>query len=243
MTSDYLGQQWVEAFPVSGGDLDAPGVGVRSVHLSEPVGNIDGTFDVPIVIDDFTEVFSGVVRMTYDPVELEIVDVAMLKDAQAGYEHAYLAADGELSIAFAGAVPGSGRATFAKVVVSAAQASQDVIDHIQLEAVELDEGLVGAQIISPRPETHSLYDPAPNPFNSTVTIRFGLPSSESVTLSIYNILGQRVRVLANEVWEAGLHQVTWDGRDRKGRALATGAYFVRLEAGDFRMVHKIAYVQ
>ena len=231
----------IEAFPVEGGAEDALLGRQRSVHLSEPLRQEDGTFDVPVVIDDLTDVFSGVVQMTYDPAELEVVDVVMPDAGR--YDRALVVADGDLRFAFAGAVPGVGRATFAHVVVRAAQASQDVIDHIQLAAVQLDEGLVSARILSPRPEEHFLYPPAPNPFNSTVTIRFGLPEAEFVTLSIYNILGQRVQVLANGRREAGLHAATWDGRDRKGRALATGAYFVRLEAGERRMVHKIAYVQ
>ena len=234
----------VDAFPSTGGDADALDNGTqRSAHFSEPFKSAAGTFDVPIVIDDFTDVFSGTVRMTYDPSELEIVDVLMRDDDQARYAHTYVAADGELRFAFAGIVPTAGRTTFAHVIVSAHHASQDVVDHIQLDAIELDEGLISAVVVSPRPETHSLYDPAPNPFNSTVTIRFGLPAAQVATVSIYNILGQRVGVLASGMWEAGLHQVSWDGRDRKGRALATGAYFVRLEAGDFRKVHKIAYVQ
>ncbi len=231
----------VESFPAAGGPSDDL-LGIRrSVHLSEPTSNQDGTFDVPIVIDDFTDVFSGVVQMTYNPTELEIVDVVIWDAPEARYQRRHVAADGDLRFAFAGVVPRSGRTTLAKVVVSAA--SQDVIDHIELDAVELDEGLIGADVVSSRPETHVLHNPAPNPFNSTVTIRFGLPVPESVVLSIYNILGQRVQLLANETWEAGLHQVTWDGRDRKGRALATGAYFVRLEAGQYTKVHKIAYVQ
>lgn len=80
---------------------DLSGIG-RSVHLSEPTSNYDGTFDVPIVIDDFTDVFSGVVQMTYDPMELEIVDVVIWDAPEARYERQYVAVDGDLHLAFAG---------------------------------------------------------------------------------------------------------------------------------------------
>jgi len=51
---------------------------------------------VPIVIDDFTDVFSGVVQMTYDPTELEIVDVVIWDAPEARYERQYVAVDGDL---------------------------------------------------------------------------------------------------------------------------------------------------
>jgi len=70
----------------------------------------------------------------------------------------------------------------------------------------------------------------PNPFNPGTTIRFDLPKSGRVRLWVYNLLGQRVRVLREGVLSAGSHVVRWDGRDDSGRDLPTGIYFVELRA-------------
>lgn len=71
----------------------------------------------------------------------------------------------------------------------------------------------------------------PNPFNAGTTIRFRLDRSGPASLAVYNLLGQRVEVLYQGELAAGQHQVTWDGADRRGRVLASGVYFCRLEAG------------
>jgi hypothetical protein len=71
----------------------------------------------------------------------------------------------------------------------------------------------------------------PNPFNAETTIRFTLDRSGPASLAVYNMLGQRVKVLHQGELAAGRHQVSWNGTDRRGRALASGVYFCRLQAG------------
>ncbi len=58
-----------------------------------------------------------------------------------------------------------------------------------------------------------------------------VPQAGPVTLVVYNILGQRVRELVRGVQEAGARQAVWDGRDGQGRAVGTGVYLCRLQAG------------
>jgi len=74
------------------------------------------------------------------------------------------------------------------------------------------------------PPAFSLEQNYPNPFNPVTTIRFGLPRSVNVNLSIYDILGRRVTVLVNEKRDAGVHDVKFDGR-----GLSSGVYFYRLQ--------------
>ncbi len=66
----------------------------------------------------------------------------------------------------------------------------------------------------------------PNPFNLVTTLRFGLPQAGRATLSVYNLLGQEVAVLADGVYRAGWHTQVWDAS-----SLASGVYLYRLEAG------------
>jgi hypothetical protein len=80
------------------------------------------------------------------------------------------------------------------------------------------------------PKEYSLEQNYPNPFNPTTQIRFGLPEHATITLSIYDVTGQRVRLLARENHDAGSHTVQWDSRDDNGLQIASGVYFYTLEA-------------
>ncbi|HET6568845.1 MAG TPA: FlgD immunoglobulin-like domain containing protein [Rhodothermales bacterium] len=81
------------------------------------------------------------------------------------------------------------------------------------------------------PHTYEVFPNFPNPFRSSTTIRYGLPQDASVTLKVYNGLGQEVATLVRgEELEAGIHVTVWDGRGMGGEPLASGVYFVRLEA-------------
>lgn len=83
------------------------------------------------------------------------------------------------------------------------------------------------------PATHRLSQNYPNPFNPETVIGFALSSSEDVTLSIYNTLGQRVKTLVKTNLPAGEHFVIWDGTDESGQRAASGVYLYRLQAGEF----------
>jgi hypothetical protein len=73
---------------------------------------------------------------------------------------------------------------------------------------------------------------APNPFRAGTELRFATPTAGPVTLEIFDVHGRRVAVpLAGEPLDAGAHAVRWDGRNRSGRAVAAGVYFLRLQAG------------
>ena len=89
------------------------------------------------------------------------------------------------------------------------------------------------------PLTYELFPNYPNPFNPETTIQYSLAVSGRVTLHIYNILGQRVRTLVDDVLEAGVHRVQWDGKDEGGRNIASGVYLNRVRSGDFVQARKL----
>ena len=80
------------------------------------------------------------------------------------------------------------------------------------------------------PETFQLGQNYPNPFNPSTTIRFGLPEQATVSLRIYNLLGQEIATLAEGEMSAAYHRVVWNGRNSAGAQVATGMYFYRFEA-------------
>lgn len=87
-------------------------------------------------------------------------------------------------------------------------------------------------------EEYVLEPPVPNPSTGPVAIRFGLPAEETVSLAVYNVLGQKVAQLREGVsMESGYHTITWDGK------VGSGVYFVRLEAGSFRSSQKLVRVR
>jgi len=81
------------------------------------------------------------------------------------------------------------------------------------------------------PESARLEQNFPNPFNASTTIRFTIPQSARVDLTVYNLSGQAVARLVSDFLEAGGYTWRWDGRDASGRELASGMYLYRLQAG------------
>ena len=83
------------------------------------------------------------------------------------------------------------------------------------------------------PKEYSLEQNYPNPFNPVTTIKFDLPRQTFVSLSIYNVLGQKIRSLINEVKSAGHHQVDWNGVDDKRQQVAGGIFFYQLKTDEY----------
>lgn len=80
------------------------------------------------------------------------------------------------------------------------------------------------------PENFDLLPGFPNPFRTTTTIQYALPAAASVSLKVYNVLGEEVAVLVDGAHqEAGRHVQVWNGRSTRGESLTSGTYFVRLE--------------
>jgi len=86
---------------------------------------------------------------------------------------------------------------------------------------------------SVKPFTNALIANYPNPFNPETTIAFSVAKEGFVSLDIYNIKGQRVNRLVNDVMKPGMHNVVWNGKDGLGHDVASGIYFYRLNVGSF----------
>jgi hypothetical protein len=105
--------------------------------------------------------------------------------------------------------------------------------------VSRDVTVVGLEDILGIPKTYAVSQNYPNPFNPNTTIRYQLPMHSQVKLSVYNVLGQRVRTLLDNQVEAGYHVVEWDGMNDAGNQIASGVYIYRFEAGDYRRTLKM----
>jgi len=109
--------------------------------------------------------------------------------------------------------------------------------HLEGEGVlESSSGIIGR--LTGIPDEYVLYPPYPNPFNPTCNITYGLPEDSRVTIRLYDIQGRLVDRLVNGSQQAGYHSALIDGASR-----ASGIYFVKLEAGDFREVRKVLLIK
>jgi hypothetical protein len=88
---------------------------------------------------------------------------------------------------------------------------------------------LGSQALPKKVTIESVY---PNPFNLETVISYALPQTAQVSLSIFNIIGQRVRTLVREVQAPGFKKVRWNGRDDHGLEVASGSYLVRLQVAE-----------
>ncbi len=89
------------------------------------------------------------------------------------------------------------------------------------------------------PSAFALRQNYPNPFNPVTSIEFELPNDGNITLSVYNMLGQKVAMLVDEYSRAGVHTVKWDGRNDLGQLVSTGVYLYRINAGNFNATKKM----
>ena len=95
----------------------------------------------------------------------------------------------------------------------------------------------------PRPTGFALQQNYPNPFNPSTVISFELPVRSIGQLAIYATTGQLVRTLISGEYAAGLHHVAWDGRDDKGKRVASGTYFYQISAGVFQSTKHMLFLK
>jgi N-acetylneuraminic acid mutarotase len=79
----------------------------------------------------------------------------------------------------------------------------------------------------------------PNPFNARTTIKYQLPMTSEVELSVYNMLGQKVVTLVSQRQPSGQYSVNWDGSDMQQQLVPSGLYFCRLTTGTQSITHKL----
>jgi hypothetical protein len=144
-------------------------------------------------------------------------------------------ADSALDLSFA-----PGQVGQASIVVRATDSESSFIDESLTVTVSGPSTAIGD---TPPPDRFVLYQNAPNPFNPTTAIRFDTAREGNVELRIYDGSGKLIRTLVDRHLPATNHEVTWDGRDDRGAAVASGVYFYRLVAADQRAIKKMVLLK
>ena len=83
----------------------------------------------------------------------------------------------------------------------------------------------------------------PNPFNPTTMIHYQLPKLTDVTIDVYNVLGGKVATLVNGKMPAGMHSISWNGKDDAGNIVGNGVYFYRINTPEFVQIKKMIMVK
>jgi len=79
----------------------------------------------------------------------------------------------------------------------------------------------------------------PNPFNPETTISYDISKQGKVSVDIFNLKGQKVKSLLNEIQEAGQHKIIWQGDNEAGKKVSSGTYFFKVKSGEEEIVKKM----
>lgn len=110
------------------------------------------------------------------------------------------------------------------------------IDDIQLRGMEGE--FTSVENVSDTPQSLLLHQNYPNPFNPSTTIRYELPESQRVKVSVYDMLGREVAVVVDDIKTAGSHSVTWDASE-----MSSGIYLYVLQTGAFQTTRKMTLMK
>jgi hypothetical protein len=93
------------------------------------------------------------------------------------------------------------------------------------------------------PNSFALFQNYPNPFNPETTIRYEVANTSNVKIQVYNLVGQLVKTLVDQKQNAGNYTIKWNGDNNHGQIVSSGVYFLKMKAGDFTKVRKMAFIR
>ena len=215
-----------------------PDAGLTLVPLP---GEDNGLLSVAVRVADAAEVRGYSVRIAYDPSALELAEAT----GHAG--SVFARRSGQQPVALQ--EPALGDIGLADMLEAGATVSGTddlviltfrVLDTTLPGQVEIAEAILAdasgrlnvlvasdLQGLRALPSDYALSRNIPNPFNPDTQILYQLPENGPVSLVVYNLLGQQVRVLVDREQPPGYYQVAWDGRDALGRNVSSGIYLYR----------------
>ena len=94
-----------------------------------------------------------------------------------------------------------------------------------------------------KPERFSLHQNYPNPFNPSTTIAYDLPIASIVNITIYDMMGRKIKTLVNEYEAAGFKYTQWDGRNDKNESVSAGLYVYLLQTEKFMQNKKMIFLK
>ena len=102
---------------------------------------------------------------------------------------------------------------------------------VSITLLTIDGGLI--------PEDFALHQNYPNPFNPVTTLRYDLSDNSLVDITIFDMLGRRVKTLVNQTQDAGFKSVVWNATNDYGRPVSAGIYLYKIQAGEYISIKKM----
>ena len=93
------------------------------------------------------------------------------------------------------------------------------------------------------PSQYTLHQNYPNPFNPITQIRYDLPEDEHVSITIYNLMGHKIKSLVNTNQNAGYRSIHWNATNDLGQPVSAGMYIYTIQAGEFRHTRKMVLLK
>jgi len=93
------------------------------------------------------------------------------------------------------------------------------------------------------PQSFALHQNYPNPFNPVTEIKYAVPKADKITLTVYDLLGRKVKTLVDDEVEAGVYKVKWDGKNEFGKNVSSGVYFYSLKSESLVKVRKMMLIK
>ena len=239
--------QWIV-----GNIKELPHPGLRLTSASLRVDDFEGypgqTLSVPILTEESCDLYSVEATACYDPMVLELLSI---ESTRPGHFFSHEVEEGTLRFVYAGSECGSDDGPLALLSFRVAtHAVKGCI--LSLEALRINNlpretinqsahfRLLNSAGISTEFYLDQNY---PNPFADETTISFGIMKRCQVSLKIYDVSGELVKVLADGLYGPAYFRYSWDGTDESGRLLGSGVYFCRMKAGKYSLTRKVSLIR
>jgi len=231
----------ITKFPAEGG-LGKILASTGEVKWEAPIAiDKEGTIALPVFLKNASNVYAIQFTANIDP---EVVNIESVKSLlPEGWLMVHNVSGGKLSVAMAGTTPLAEDREIA--VISLKVSSKNVESSITGEAIVNENEVASLEKVGIRqiPNEYKLSQNYPNPFNPTTNISFQIKDNGRVMITIYDILGKKVRTLVDENLNAGYYTVQWNGLSDNGMSLSSGTYFYKIDAGSFTSVKRMLLIK
>jgi GxGYxYP putative glycoside hydrolase C-terminal domain/FlgD Ig-like domain/GxGYxYP_N second domain len=243
---------------------------VSTVAIVPPeiANNISETDSFEVLINDVNELAAFQFEIKFDPLIARVDTITLapfLNSTERPFSQKDIVVDNIqgsilVGISTSGDLPGaSGAGALIKVLFTSLQEGETSFEfkNVQifngdgqiLSIGNLETGFLyvslAAHITSEisLPQKFSLSQNYPNPFNPITRIDYSIPKTEHVEIVIYNISGQKVKVLVSAQHSAGRYTITWDGTNNLAKQVASGIYFYQATAGKNSNIKKMIFIK
>ncbi len=231
------------------------------VSLPDTSAESGDTIAIPVRVSEIVtndSVYSFEMTLTFNSLVL-VADSAYTTAITQGWAFEYNDSAGQIFLGGYDVYPlsGSGALVYIVFIVHGLQGDTTIIHFDKIWLNETPPTIItdGRFEVSPgsdvkdenefpgRPTELTLFQNYPNPFNPVTIIQYALPHDCEVDVSIYNILGQKVKTLVKRKQKAGYQQVIWDGENNEGEEIASGIYFYKIKAGELTESKKMVIIK